>query len=387
MRPLHVGIVSEEYPPGPHGGAGSVYRNLCEGLVEAGHRATVVSCHPRMILDGVQDEMVHGVRVVRIPFAPTRWPYRLRQWFERWRVRRWVRRIHVTTPFSLIESSDYNGWLSGGAGVDVPLVVRMHGSNLLYDAELQRPPATYDVPLEIAGLRRATHLAAVSQYAATRTLELSGISQRACTTIYNSVDTEFFSPDPAVATEKGLVVFVNMINRRKGIEELVDAINDVFPTRPDTRLVAIGADKERPAERPFLDALKDRIRPELRSRVQFPGRLPREEVRTWLRRAQVCCYPSHIETFGIAPVEAMAVGKAVIYTRRGPGPEVIADGETGLLCDPAKPGELATALSTLLDDEALCQRLGAAARESTVRRFDKSPWIQRNVEFFEKCCR
>ncbi len=384
MKPLHIGILSEEYPPSPHGGTGSIYRDLCEGLVEAGHRATVVSCHPRLELKSTVHEVIRGVQIYRIPIFRGRWPYKCRQLVERWRVRRQLRRVHAEDPLSLVESSDYNGWLSGGPGAPVPTVVRIHGSNLLYDAELRRPPARFDIRHEIAGLRRANHLAALSRYAGERTLELAGL-HRPCTPIYCGVDTEYFSPDPSVPVENGLIVFVNMINRRKGIEELIDAVNEVFPTRPHARLVAIGADKERTSGKPFLEMLKERVRPELRSRVEFPGRLPRESVRDWLRRAQIGCYPSHIETFGIAPVEAMAVGKAVIYSRRGPGPEVITDGETGLLCDPSQPGEIAAALSRLLDDPALCRRLGEAARAAVLERFDKRPWIQRNVEFFEEC--
>jgi glycosyltransferase involved in cell wall biosynthesis len=92
-----------------------------------------------------------------------------------------------------------------------------------------------------------------------------------------------------------------------------------------------------------------------------------------------------METFGIAALEAMSVGRPTIFTRLGPGPELIQDRETGLLCDPRDTADLARVLSQLLDDREAAEALGRRGRARVLSGFDKRDWIARNVAFFESC--
>lgn len=383
-RPLHIGLVCEEYPPTPHGGIGSVFRDLAEGLVAAGNRVTVVGVSTTREHRVTEIEERNGVRVVRLPPSSRRLPHRLRWDLERWRLRRAIARLAREQPFDLVEAADYHGWLPRGAGIAAPLVVRIHGSNLFYDTELARPPQVLDHRSERATLRNATHLASVSSYAARRTLEIIGEPQRACEVLPNAVDTGYFSPDADVATEPGLVVFVNMVLPRKGIEQLILAVNEVFPARPHCRLAVVGTDPRGDHLR-FVEHLHGMLQPDLRERVVFTGRQPRDEVLRWLRRAEVCCYPSLMETFGVAPIEGMSVGKPVIFSALGPGPEIVDDGRTGLLCDPREPAEIAGCLVRILDDPAYGARLGETARAAVLARFDQRGWIARNLAFYERC--
>ena len=76
------------------------------------------------------------------------------------------------------------------------------------------------------------------------------------------------------------------------------------------------------------------------------GRMSRDDgVPDYLRKANVCCYPSHMETFGIAAVEAMSVGKPTIFSRHGPGPEITDEGVSGLLCDPHCTADIAAKIN------------------------------------------
>ncbi len=382
---MHIAIICDEYPPAPHGGTGSSYRDLAEGLIAAGHRATVLGISVTQALGRATDETINSVRVLRLPRAPRWLGTRLGGCFERRQLRAALRRAHSSTPFDAIECSDYNGWLSGGSGIQaVPTIVRIRGSNLFFDAELARPPQHFEHRHERACLAGATHLASVSRYAAERTLSLAGLGGRPCEIIPNGLDADYFSPDPATAPQPGLVVFVNMVTPRKGIEQLILAVNEIFPSRPHTRLAVVGTDP-RGGHLRFVEHLQNLILPELRERVIWTGRLPRDEVLCWLRRAAVCCYPSHMETFGISAIEGMSVGQPVIFTRLGPGPEIVDDGNTGLLCDPRDPADIARCLALLLDDPAFAARLGSAARAEVLRRFDRREWIARNLAFYERC--
>jgi glycosyltransferase involved in cell wall biosynthesis len=178
---------------------------------------------------------------------------------------------------------------------------------------------------------------------------------------------------------------VNSLNPKKGIEQLIDAANELLPRRTGARLVVVGGDNMRAMQGRYLERLRERVAPELRGRTEFVGRLPREQVRDWMRHASVCVFPSHMETFGIAPAEAMAVGCPVIYTRLGPGPELIEDGVNGLLCDPHNPREIARMIERVLTEPELGARIGKAGREKILGFCDTQHWLERNARFYEAC--
>jgi glycosyltransferase involved in cell wall biosynthesis len=387
-KALHICFVCDEYPPAPHGGTGSSYRDLAEGLVAAEHKVTVIGVYApkRFDVGEGKDEMINGVRVVRLPGSKAWLRHKLGALADRKRLTRWLTAEHKKTPFHLVEASDYGGWLRYGGPPGVPTVVRIRGSNLFFDTELQRPGDPFEHKLEREALARASSIGSVSRYAATRTLEICGLADRECTVIYNAVDTDLFSPSPKVKREDGLIVFVNSINPKKGIEQLIDAMGLLWPLHPELRLAVIGQDTQKSEHgMTYTDRLLDRVHGECRPKVRFHGRLDRAiGVVDFLRRAHICCYPSHMETFGIAALEAMSVGKPTIFSRTGPGPEVIEDGISGLLCDPTNPGDIAQKILRLLTTPKLAQELGRNARKRVEDYFDKRHWVERNVEFFRK---
>jgi glycosyltransferase involved in cell wall biosynthesis len=94
-----------------------------------------------------------------------------------------------------------------------------------------------------------------------------------------------------------------------------------------------------------------------------------------------------METFGIAPVEAMSVGRPTIYSNTGPGPEVIEDGVSGLLCDPFNPEDIAEKILKVLWTPGLADIMGHNGRERAKFLFNKSTWIEKNLLFFASCLR
>lgn len=386
---MHIGIICDEFPPAPHGGTGSSYRDLAHGLAAAGHKVTVVGVYRQKILDLLPpDTATENLRIVRLPSSPLWLRYRLQMLADRWRLKHWLAREHLRNPFTVIECSDYGGWLSSGGPNGVVTITRMRGSNLFFDHELERKGDPFEHGLERKCVMRATALGAVSQYAARQTLALCGLTHRAATVIYNAVDTDLFSPANSIKTEPGLIVFVNTINPKKGIEQLVEAMNLLCPLYPQARLAIVGADTQKADNngQSYVEKLRARVRPEFRSHIEFTGRLDRQTgVVDFLRRAHVCCLPSHMETFGIAAAEAMSVCKPVIYSRTGPGPEVMENGVSGLLCDPYDAGDIASKIGMLFDQPQFADQLAVNARRRVLEKFNKADWIPRNVSFFQSC--
>ncbi len=145
--------------------------------------------------------------------------------------------------------------------------------------------------------------------------------------------------------------------RRKDTATLLAALPAVLHAHPGTRLRVVGGGPELPSLRRWVAAAG------LGEAVTFLGEVPDDRaVRREYFRAEVFCLPSLQEGFGIAFLEAMAAGLPVVGAAAGAVPEVVPDGEAGLLVPPRDPVALAAALIRVLGDGDLRRRLGAAGR-------------------------
>ena len=147
----------------------------------------------------------------------------------------------------------------------------------------------------------------------------------------------------------------------KGFHDLLRAAAAVRDKHPGVRWVLVGDGPERAA----LHALGDTLG--LRDVVTFAGW--QADVAPWLAGLDVFVLPSHGEHFGRVLVEAMALGKPVVATDAGGVPEIVVDGETGLLVPPGDPPALAAAIARLVEDPAQRARLGEAGRRRATSEF------------------
>jgi starch synthase len=115
--------------------------------------------------------------------------------------------------------------------------------------------------------------------------------------------------------------------------------------------------------------LVDGLRANRSGVIWIPEMLPKPEVIQLLTHAAVFAIPSIYEPLGIVNLEAMACGTAVAGSRTGGIPEVVADGETGLLVPPDDPRALAEALNALLRDPARARAMGQAGRKRAIAEF------------------
>jgi rhamnosyl/mannosyltransferase len=160
----------------------------------------------------------------------------------------------------------------------------------------------------------------------------------------------------AFAAGSTVVLAVGRLVYYKGMDVLLEAL--AATTGP--RLVIVGDGPLRPR----LNAIAERLG--VAGRVLWLGTLSDDDLAAAYYASQVFVLPSVApsEAFGIVQVEAMAAGLPVVSTKLGTGvEEVNRDGETGITVRPSNTGELASAITRLVDDLALRQRFGAQARE------------------------
>jgi len=211
--------------------------------------------------------------------------------------------------------------------------------------------------------------------------------------VYNGIDTDFYRPDQdrsvleriGVDIERPYVAFVGRITRQKGVPHLLRA---GLAFDPSLQVVLLAG----AADTPELKAETDRLVADLRAQRDgvfvVSEMLPRAEVRQVLSGALAFLCPSVYEPLGIVNLEAMACETAVVASRIGGIPEVVVDGETGLLVDldESRPGDfeadLAAAVNRLAADPALAEAMGRAGRARAVADFAWDAIAQRTVELY-----
>lgn len=222
-----------------------------------------------------------------------------------------------------------------------------------------------------ANLREAAFAVTCTEYNRQYLLrEFAEVSSEKVQRIYHGLPLEQFSERPPRADGPFHFLSVARLQPKKGLHVLLDACallkeqGEAFTLT----LVGDGPERERLAARARERGILDQ--------VTFCGALPQAEVLPLYARADLFVLPCLIAPDGDRDglpnviLEALASGLPVVSTPVSAIPEVIADGETGLLAPPGDAAALAAALSRLIADPALCRRLGMSGRDRVRRDFD-----------------
>jgi glycosyltransferase involved in cell wall biosynthesis len=224
----------------------------------------------------------------------------------------------------------------------------------------------YDDTLGRLVLRRADARIAVSAAAAGFVRRLAGVE---ATVVHRGLPSERLAAVRPTAEAERLgdgrpvIAFVGRLMDGKGIHDLVDAVDALDA---DALCVVVG-------DGPARAALEARVaaagHPE---RFTFTGMLPEADALAWVAAADVVVNPSYTEGLPTTVLWAAACGRAVVASTVGGTPEIVTDGVSGLLHAPRDVAGLRRALSAVVGDRALRDRLGAAARADVWERFDSA---------------
>lgn len=337
------------------GGVEEVVRQLARACNDKGHQVLVVA--PRWPRSLPQSETVDGQLVLRLPMPlPSRHARSLASfllWFPGavmrtlyigWRWRPDVVHVQCVGPnglYALVLS-----WL-----LRTPLVVTSQGEQTMDATKVYERSAVQRWILRRL-LRRAGAVTACSADAL-HNLAPYGPITAPTSVIPNGVDpAEFLQPAPASPHTRPYVLAIGRHVWNKGFDVLLRAYATLAARYPDVDLVVAG-------DGPEHDGLVTLARElGIADRVVFPGRTDRAMTATLFHHAQLFVLPSLHEPFGIVNLEAMTAGKAVIATRAGGVPEIVHEGQNGLLVPPGDATALAGAIETLLRDPTHAEALG-----------------------------
>ena len=273
------------------------------------------------------------------------------------------------------------------------IVLHMHDHSL----------ADFDPAVIAPRLEELALILACSEYVAGQIRRLYPAAAARCHALYNGVDERFLevTPDPAASRT---VLFVGRLCPEKGVHVLLSAMGEVLRSQPLASLSLVGPLDVAPKdfvdphgrdpifnglERYYAhpDAYYDlvcRQVSELAGRAFLHGRVPNAEICSHYSRAGIFVFPSmwH-EPFGIPVIEAMAAGLPVVATRAGALPEIVVDGETGILVERGDSEGLAAAIARLLADAPMRARMGAAGRERVRQLFTWERAVGRLEDLYE----
>ncbi len=285
----------------------------------------------------------------------------------------------------------------------IPLALTVHSLEPLRPWKREQLGGGYDVSawIERTAIETADAVVAVSRGTRDDVLRLFAVDPARVHVIHNGIDPDVYHPDPATdALERygvdpsvPYVLFLGRITRQKGIIHLVRAIKHLDPGigvvlcagQPDTEEIA----QEMAAGVAAAQAERPNI-------VWIGEMVSREAARQLYSNAAVFCCPSVYEPFGIINLEAAACETPVVASAVGGIPEVVVDGETGLLVpvelsidDPMSPVDadrfelnLAGAINALMADPSTREVMGRAARRRAVEHFGWDAIARQTVDLY-----
>jgi starch synthase len=271
----------------------------------------------------------------------------------------------------------------------IPHVVSVHSLEPLRPWKVEQLGGGYHVSrfCEQTALEAADRVIAVSAGMAADILSVyPAVDAGRVQVIHNGIDTDQYQPAHGtdvldaygVDRDRPSVIFVGRITRQKGVPHLLDAALDLDPA---AQLILCAGAPDTPELGREVAGKVDRVRQERGGIIWIEKMLERREVIQLLTNATVFVCPSVYEPLGIVNLEAMACETAVVATATGGIPEVVVNGETGLLvpfesdgaggaADPDRfAADIAERLNSVLADPDLAARMGQAGRRRAVEQF------------------
>jgi glycosyltransferase involved in cell wall biosynthesis len=249
------------------------------------------------------------------------------------------------------------------------VIADVHGdpaaATRLYGSPLRRALAPLGDALARIALRRADGVRTISDYTS-GVVRAAGAQPTATFAAFMDLEP-FRAEPPAPLPVSPVALFVGVLERYKAVDVLADAWRLAAPRVPGAMLHLVG--------RGTLRDVPERLVADLPEQTRWTESLPTPDVARALDGSTVLVLPSRSEGLGRVVVEAFCRGRGVVGSRVGGIPDLVRDGENGLLVPPEDPAALADALVRVLSDRALAERLGAAGCTTI------EPWLATPEEY------
>jgi glycosyltransferase involved in cell wall biosynthesis len=380
---MKIAFLTPEYPhakTGSSGGIGTSIKNLAIGLLAEG-------CSVRVLVYGQKEEGVfddNGMTVQQIQNVKLTGL----SWFlTRKKLERIINQLYANKEIDLVEAPDWTGITSFIQPKKCPIVIRLNGSDTYFCHMDHRPVKWINKFHERRALQKADGLLSVSQFTADLTNEVFGL-QKKFTIIPNSIDVGLFnsnSNDNENGNNHKVILYFGSLISKKGLLELPFIFNEVIQKNPEAKLILIGKDVPDviSGNSSTWAMMQELFTSEALPQVSYLGSVPYHEIKSHIKTAGVCVFPTFAEALPVSWIEAMAMQKPIVASNIGWATEVIEDGVEGFLVYPKDHYPYAERILQLLESTALQESFGIAARNKVVHTFSMKVVAQQSVSFYK----
>ena len=395
---MNVLMLSWEYPPRVVGGLGRHVHALATSLARQGHAVVVVTRdHP----DAPADAVVEGVRVVRVTEDPPLVPFEeLLAWVMAFNHSITRAALQVAEAFvpDVVHAHD---WLVAHAAktlkdtTGAPLVATIHATEAgRHQGWLPGPVNRAIHSVEWWLTYEARRVVTCSSYMRDEVLRLFALPADKVDVVPNGIDLAHWHADatkvaalrahltPDVRSPGApLLLYAGRLEYEKGVQTVLQALPRLRRRHQGLRLVIAGVGTHEAELREMTRALR------VSRAVDFMGFLSPEDLAVLAAAADCALVPSLYEPFGMVALECAAAGTPLVVADTGGLREFVAPGVTGLRFPPGEPAALADAVTRLLGDQVLSQRLVREARELLARDYTWDAIAGRTAATFERAAR
>ncbi|AWM13013.1 glycosyltransferase family 1 protein [Flavobacterium sediminis] len=378
---MHICFITNEYPKEgfPHGGVGSFVKTMAEALVKEKYNVSVVGMN---YSDKDEEETQQGIAIYRIKKSKIKG---ISWFFNAMAINKTIKKIHKENPIDIVETAELGlAFMQKIKGIKY--VIRLHGGHHFFAEAEKRKINKWKGFQEKRSFKKADAFIAVSEYVKQHTAQYLSYNDKPVVTIFNPINTDVFNPVPG-KVEENTITFAGTVCEKKGVRQLIQAFPLVKKEVPQAVLNIYGRDWFYPDGSSYVEMLRREELPQIAPYDQdviFHGSIAYQQIPEVYAKAEVCVFPSHMETLGLVAPEAMAMEKSVIFTEMGPGPEVIVPYETGLLCNPYEPKDIAEKIIWLFKNKEKAKNIAKQARTVAVEKFSLPNSITENIAFYSK---
>jgi glycosyltransferase involved in cell wall biosynthesis len=377
---MHLCIITHEYPKlgYAHGGIGSFIKTLAPKLVQSGVKVTVVGLNYENEFEYIEDK---GVKIYRLKYKNIK---RLGWYFGAKVISDTIAEIHKQDPIDIVEASEL-GLFCVKKILGIKYVIRLHGGHHFFAESEHRGINFWKGFQEKRSFKKADAFISVSNYVQLHTSKFLSFHNKPVILINYPIDIDFFSPK-AVPIKKYSIVFVGSVCEKKGVRQLIQSFPFVKEQFPEAIIEIYGRDWFYPDGNSYTTMLLETELSKLGAiakDIHFHGLVSYDKIPEKYAQAHVCVFPSHMETQGLVAPEAMAMKKVVVFTTQGPGRETITEYETGLLCNPFNPVDIAEKINWVFSNEAKAIEIENNARTFVLAKFSADSIVEKNSIFFK----
>ncbi len=390
---LTICFLSQEYPPGDFGGIGRFTCDLATSLAALGHEIHVLTSSP----DTNRVDLEDGVWMHRLE-AGARCPS---DWERTWSAPKLeiaaaayheVCRIHDRGPVDVVSGPL---WMVEGllCSLDsrfptvLSLMTSLQTIVSMHPSWREQPDVKELLALESLTARKAVFLHAISAAILDKVRKENNVGATHAAVVPLGIRDRAHEYLSRREPNDGRVqvLFVGRLERRKGVDLLLEAAVNLCRANPHVDFIFVGKDTgNTETSKTYRETFEEKFGDDatLSNRVRFTGAVSEEELYQLYCECDVFCLPSRYESFGLVLLEAMMFGKPVVAVKIGGMQEIVEADGNGFLAEPERAASLEKCLRTLIDDAELRARFGKRSRALYEAKFTAEIMAANTLQYY-----